>query len=78
MPDELVLRYYQGEVMSRPPPGALLPSGTCTIDERNDADVNGTTDNPNTCSGRVGNPGLQPFKADQPEHFARVVSHWKI
>jgi TonB-dependent receptor len=64
MPDELVLRYYQGKVMSRPPPANLLPSGTCTIDERNDADVNGSSDNPNTCSGRVGNPGLQPFKAD--------------
>jgi len=64
MPDELVLRYYQGRVMSRPPPANLLPSGTCTIDERNDADVNGTSDNPNTCTGRVGNPALQPFKAD--------------
>jgi TonB-dependent receptor len=64
MPDELVLRYYRGRVMSRPPPGALLPSGTCTVDERNFADVNGTSDNPNTCSGRVGNPALQPFKAD--------------
>jgi TonB-dependent receptor len=64
MENELVLRYYQGRVMSRPPPGALLPSGTCTIDERNSADVNGTVDNPNTCSGRVGNPALQPFKAD--------------
>ncbi|MBC8024564.1 MAG: TonB-dependent receptor [Steroidobacteraceae bacterium] len=64
MPDELVLRYYQGRVMSRPPPGNLLPSGTCTIDERNSADVNGTSDNPNTCSGRVGNPALQPFKGD--------------
>jgi TonB-dependent receptor len=64
MPDELVLRYYQGRVMSRPPPGALLPSGTCTIDERNSADVNGVSDNPNTCSGRVGNPALQPFTAD--------------
>ncbi|MEO8016596.1 MAG: TonB-dependent receptor [Pseudomonadota bacterium] len=64
MPDKLVLRYYQGRVMTRPTPGALLPSGTCTIDERNSSDVNGTTDNPNTCSGRVGNPGLQPFKAD--------------
>jgi TonB-dependent receptor len=63
MPDELVFRFYQGKVMSRPPPGALLPSGTCTIDERNDADVNGNTDNPNTCSGRVGNPGLKPFQA---------------
>jgi TonB-dependent receptor len=64
MPDELVLRYYQGKVMSRPPPGSLLPSGTCTVDDRNSADVNGTSDNPNTCSGRVGNPGLKPFKAN--------------
>ncbi len=64
MPDELVLRGYAGRVMARPPPGALLPSGTCTIDERNLAEVNGNVDNPNTCSGRVGNPGLQPFKAD--------------
>ena len=64
MPDKLVLRYYQGRVLARPPPANLLPSGTCTIDERNDADVNGTSDNPNVCSGRVGNPGLQPFKAD--------------
>ncbi|HEU5136731.1 MAG TPA: TonB-dependent receptor [Steroidobacteraceae bacterium] len=64
MPDELVLRYYQGRVMSRPPAGNLLPSGTCTIDERNSADVNGNTDNPNTCTGRVGNPGLQPFKGE--------------
>jgi len=64
MPDELVLRYYQGRVMSRPPPANLLPSGTCTIDARNTADVNGISDNPNTCSGRVGNPGLQPFKGD--------------
>lgn len=62
MPDELVVRYYQGKVMSRPPAGALLPSGTCTIDERNSADVNGTIDNPNTCTGRVGNPGLKPFE----------------
>ena len=44
--------------------GNLLPSGTCTVDERNNADVNGTTDNPNTCSGRVGNPALQPFQGD--------------
>jgi len=49
MPEELVLRYYQGRVMSRPPPANLLPSGTCTIDDRNDADVNGSADNPNTC-----------------------------
>jgi TonB-dependent receptor len=64
MPNELVLRYYQGKVMARPPVANVLPSGTCTIDDRNDADVNGTTDNPNTCTGRVGNPGLQPFKGE--------------
>jgi TonB-dependent receptor len=64
MRDKLVLRYYQGKVMSRPPVANVLPSGTCTIDDRNDADVNGTSDNPNTCTGRVGNPGLKPFKGD--------------
>lgn len=64
LPEELVLRYYQGRVISRPAPAAMLPSGTCTIDERNDADVNGSADNTNTCSGRVGNPGLKPYKAD--------------
>ena len=64
MPNKLVLRYYQGKVMARPPVANLLPSGTCTIDDRNNADVNGGSDSPNTCTGRVGNPGLQPFKAD--------------
>ena len=61
---EVVLRYYQGKVMARPPVGNLLPSGTCTVDDRNLADVNGTTDNPNTCTGRVGNPGLKPFEGE--------------
>ena len=60
---EVVLRYYQGDVMSRPAPGALLPSGTCIVDERNLAEVNGGNDNPNTCTGRVGNPGLLPYQA---------------
>jgi TonB-dependent receptor len=64
MPEELVFRYYRGKVMSRPPAANLLPSGTCTVDDRNSADVNGTSDNPNTCTGRVGNPGLLPFKGD--------------
>ena len=61
---EIVLRYYKGKVMARPPVANLLPSGTCTVDDRNSADVNGTTDNPNTCTGRVGNPALKPFKGD--------------
>jgi TonB-dependent receptor len=64
MPNELVLRYYRGKVMARPPVANVLPSGTCTVDDRNSADVNGTTDNPNVCTGRVGNPGLKPFKGD--------------
>jgi TonB-dependent receptor len=64
MPDELVLRFYQGKVMARPPVGNLLPSGTCTVDDRNTAEVNGGSDSPHTCTGRVGNPGLQPFKGD--------------
>lgn len=61
---EVVLRYYQGKVMSRPPAANLLPSGTCTVDDRNSADVNGTSDAPNSCTGRVGNPALKPFKGD--------------
>ena len=69
MPDKLVLRYYQGKVLSRPPVANVLPSGTCTIDDRNYAEVNGTTDNANTCSGRVGNPGLLPFKGEN-KNFA--------
>jgi TonB-dependent receptor len=72
MPEELVLRYYDGKVIARPPPGSLLPSGTCTIDERNTAEVNGTSDNPNTCSGRVGNPGLKPFKG----HNHNLTAEW--
>jgi len=61
---EVVLRYYQGKVLARPPAANLLPSGTCTVDDRNSADVNGTSDSPNTCTGRVGNPALKPFKGD--------------
>ncbi len=61
---EIVLRYYQGKVLSRPPAANLLPSGTCTVDDRNSADVNGSSDSPNTCTGRVGNPALKPFKGD--------------
>jgi len=64
MPEQLVLRYYQGKVMARPPVANLLPSGTCTIDDRNTAEVNGNSDAPNTCTGRVGNPGLLPFKGN--------------
>ncbi len=63
IPDQVVLRYYSGHVISRPNPVTLLPSGTCTIDDRNSAEVNDLSDNPNSCSGRVGNPALKPYKA---------------
>ena len=65
IPNKLVARYYSGHVISRPAAKALLPSGTCTIDERNDADINDTlgADGTNSCSGRVGNPALKPYKA---------------
>jgi TonB-dependent receptor len=53
--DKLVGRYNWGEVIARPPLNRLLPSGTCTYDER-DVD-NGVT---NDC-GTVGNPALQPY-----------------
>ena len=72
---EVVLRYYQGKVMSRPPAGALLPSGTCTIDDRNNADVNGTTDNPNTCTWTRRQSGLEAVQGRQQEPHGRVVSH---
>ncbi len=65
LPDQLVARYYSGHVISRPAPSALLPSGTCTVDERNQADINDSLgdDSNNLCSGRVGNPSLKPYKA---------------
>lgn len=65
IPNKLVARYYSGHVISRPAPAALLPSGTCTIDERNSADINDTlgADGTNNCSGRVGNPALKPYMA---------------
>ncbi len=65
IPDQLVLRYYSGHVISRPQPLYLLPSGTCTIDDRNLAAVNDTlgSDAADGCSVRVGNPALKPYKA---------------
>ncbi len=61
IPNKVVLRYYSGHVIARPPVTQLLPSGTCTIDERNnvlDPSGSGTQ----TCT-TVGNPNLKPYKA---------------
>ncbi|MBW8882396.1 MAG: hypothetical protein JF615_13535, partial [Asticcacaulis sp.] len=65
LPDTLVARYYSGHVIARPAASALLPAGTCTVDERNDDAFNSslTDDITNACSGRIGNPALKPYKA---------------
>lgn len=59
MPDQLVLRYSGAKTVARPPAANLLPSGTCTYDERTaDGDQPGTQ----RCSGTLGNPALQAQK----------------
>ncbi|ESQ92918.1 hypothetical protein ABAC460_01335 [Asticcacaulis sp. AC460] len=55
--DKVVARYNWGEVIARPPLNRLLPSGTCTYDQR-DVDT-GTT---NDCT-TVGNPGLEAYQS---------------
>jgi outer membrane receptor protein involved in Fe transport len=62
VPDKLVARYYSGHVIARPSVGSLLPSGTCQVSESN-LDNDDETLIDQRCSGRVGNPGLQPLKA---------------
>lgn len=61
IPDQLVVRYYKGKNVSRPPIGNLLPNGSCTIDERRETDDVGF-EGDNGC-GRIGNPGLKPQTA---------------
>jgi TonB-dependent receptor len=64
VPDQVVVRYYYGKQVARPNIGQLVPGGTCTIDERNDAQspfFDG--DGESVCSGRVGNPALKPLTA---------------
>lgn len=55
--DQVVARYNWGEVVARPGLNRLLPSGTCTYDQR-DVD-NGVT---NDCT-TVGNPELKPLES---------------
>ena len=62
--DTLVLRYYGGRTVARPNINRLLPGGTCTIDERNQPGFDDDLDGTNGCTGRVGNPGLEPFTAN--------------
>jgi TonB-dependent receptor len=56
VPDQLVLRYNRARTVARPPVTYLLPSGTCTFDDRIDATGS------QSCSDKVGNPALQAQK----------------
>jgi TonB-dependent receptor len=59
IPDQAVVRYNHAKAVARPPVTALLPSGTCTYDERK-LGLGGEGEDPaQTCSGTVGNPALQ-------------------
>ena len=53
----VVLRAYGGRTVSRPPVTDLVGSGTCDIDETNPI-------NEENCTGRVGNPALKPYTAN--------------
>jgi TonB-dependent receptor len=55
MPDQLVARYSAAKTVARPPVSRLLPSGTCTFDERRE-DENEVFQR---CSGTIGNPLLK-------------------
>ncbi|WP_121115685.1 TonB-dependent receptor [Croceibacterium ferulae] len=57
--ETVVLRAYGGKTIALPNMNNLVASGTCTIDERDVLDGNSDFG----CGGRVGNPGLSPFKA---------------
>lgn len=59
----LVLRAYVGKTVARPRPDQLLAAGNCTIDERITLNLDGESDDPFGCPGRVGNPGLASFTA---------------
>ena len=55
MPDQLVARYSGAKTVARPPVSRLLPSGSCTYDERRE-DENEVFQR---CSGTIGNPLLR-------------------
>ena len=59
IPDQVVLRYNRAKTVARPPVGNLLPSGTCTYDERKIDRLTGT-ELDQTCTGTMGNPALRP------------------
>ena len=61
IPDQVVLRYNRAKTIARPPVTSLLPSGTCTYDERKIGTIGSNGQEPDqTCSGTLGNPALRP------------------
>ncbi|TFW31365.1 TonB-dependent receptor [Duganella callida] len=58
VPDQLVLRYSAAKTVARPPVSRLVASGSCTYNEV----LAGQGDDPQKCSGTVGNPALQAQK----------------
>ncbi len=58
LPDQLVLRYSVAKTVARPPVSRLLASGSCTYNEV----LAGQGDDPQKCSGTVGNPALKAQK----------------
>eukprot|EP01042_Synura_sphagnicola_P019163 gene19163-24242_t len=64
IPDKLVLRYYSGHVTSRPPASYLLAGCSCTIDDSLSGSLDSSDDAVDqSCTSRVGNPNLKPYKA---------------
>lgn len=67
VPDKVVVRGYTAKTISPPPIGRLVPTGTCTYDERliglEDESVEGEGLADLSCS-RQGNPDLKPYTAN--------------
>ncbi len=57
MPSQLVVRYSVAKTVARPPVSRLLPSGSCTYDQRREDDPENEVFQ--KCSGTIGNPLLK-------------------
>ena len=62
VPNQLVLRYNHAKTVARPGITRMLPSASCTYDERfNDSEDGDGSERDQRCTGTLGNPGLKPF-----------------
>jgi TonB-dependent receptor len=64
VPNKLVVRYNHAKTVARPGMSRLLPSNSCTYDDRivrdSPDDLDGS-DPDQKCGGVMGNPGVKPF-----------------